>query len=97
MKRPYVGDQPIRAWINAWLSDSCETLPKAPPRNALEPMKNLKIITKIVSQMLYVDLVPAFTDLKDETKRLCITQNLGYDYHVINAAIDAATRERRLI
>lgn len=97
MKRPYDGSWPFRVWLHAWEHDCCETLPKIRAKNSADPMKNLPVITVIVSHALEPDPDLNYADLKDLVKTQCSQRSIAYNVDVIAAALDAATRERRLL
>lgn len=97
MKSAYRGDQPVTVWRDAWVKNICEGLTRAPAINAKHPEKNLTVITSIVSVILLANPAACFADVKDEAKYTCQRRNLAYSSHVIGLALDAASRERRLL
>ena len=97
MKTGYKGDQPFETWLKAWETNTCETLARVPATNMSQPAKNLAaitaIVTALISQQPNIDMV----DLKDEAKYACNRKNLAYDANVMGQALDAATRQRRML
>lgn len=97
MKSAYRGDQPVTVWRDAWVTNMCERLTRAPAINGEHPEKNLSVITSIVAVILLADPSANLADVKDEAKYACQRRNLAYSSHVIGLALDAASRERRLL
>lgn len=97
MRSPYRGEQPIAIWREAWRLNVCENLPKSATKNTGDPMKNRDAITVIVTHALEREPDASYADLKDIVKGECARLSLAYNVEVIAAALDAATRQRKML
>lgn len=87
MRRAYRGETSFVNWLAGF-----EVLPKTVNRDRCLA-RAMVFASTLVNTLGAENIV----ELKEQLKERCVAERLTYDADIIGAAIDAATRQRRLV